>query len=134
MVNYIAIIVAAVASMIIGMVWYSPNVFGKKWIKLQGFKASEVKKMHKKNCKQTMTVALIAALVTAYVLAYIMGLLGSASPAEGAKVGFWIWLGFVATSQLSAVLWEGKPKELWCLNTVHSLVCLAVMGAIIGAF
>jgi hypothetical protein len=31
-INYVAVFVAALASMIIGAAWYSPILFGKEWI------------------------------------------------------------------------------------------------------
>jgi len=45
--NYLAIIAAAIASMLIGWLWYGP-LFGKQWMKLAGLKKSDMKKMKKK--------------------------------------------------------------------------------------
>ena len=132
MINYVAVLVAAVASMVIGFLWYSPALFGKKWLKLMKIKAKDIKKMQK-GAKEGYIVAFISALVTAYVLAYFLGLLDIKTAVEGAKVGFWAWLGFIATTQIGSVLWEGKPKELFVLNTAHALIGLVVMGAILAA-
>src|SRR3989304_2240917 len=35
-INYLAVVVAAVASMIIGAIWYSPRVFGRRWWRVTG--------------------------------------------------------------------------------------------------
>ncbi|HEY4267070.1 MAG TPA: DUF1761 domain-containing protein, partial [Galbitalea sp.] len=39
-INYIAVILATLSSMIIGSVWYTPKVFGNYWMKLSGVKPS----------------------------------------------------------------------------------------------
>ncbi len=36
MVNYLAVLVAAIVGMVVGFIWYSPKVFGKMWMKLSG--------------------------------------------------------------------------------------------------
>lgn len=33
-VNYLAVLVSAIASMVLGMIWYNPSVFGNTWMKL----------------------------------------------------------------------------------------------------
>jgi len=131
--NYVAIIVAAVVSMAIGFLWYSPSMFGKQWRKLMGIKKKDMKKMEKKG-KQSMIWAFISIIVTAGVLSLIIKWLGLNTWQAGANIGFWIWLGFVATSQLGIVLWEGKPLKLYLINAGHHLVSLAVMGAILAAW
>ena len=35
-VNYMTVLAAAVASMAVGLLWYSPLLFGKPWMKLMG--------------------------------------------------------------------------------------------------
>tara|TARA_B100000315_G_C14350442_1_gene483739 strand:+ start:388 stop:786 length:399 start_codon:yes stop_codon:yes gene_type:complete len=132
MVNNIAVLVAAIGSMVVGMLWYGP-LFGQKWVKLMGWNKAEAKKKQEAG-KKSLVYAFIGTLVTAYVLAMFIGNLGASGPRAGAIVGFWIWLGFLATSQVGRVLWEGSPKQLYYLNTFFNLVNLAVMGAIIGAF
>ena len=54
--NYLAIIVAALSTFLIGGLWYSPAAFGKLWMKENGFteegmKNSKAKKKERK--KQT---------------------------------------------------------------------------------
>ncbi len=37
-INYLAVVVAAIANMVLGFLWYG-SLFGKQWIKLSGFTA-----------------------------------------------------------------------------------------------
>ena len=128
-VNYVAIIVAAIANMVVGYLWYSKMLFGKAWMKLMG-----KKDMGKKDSMLMMMGAgYVSSVVMAYVLAIFIQLNGAATPLAGAMTAFWAWLGFVATVTLGSVLWEGKSIQLWVLNAAHHLVGMAVMGAVLVA-
>ncbi len=131
-VNYVAILVAGIASMIIGMAWYSPNFFGKKWMHAIGMKMpnkSEMKAMQKKMMPSYLAMY-VGAAVTAYVLSL---LLGNHTLMDGVMLGFWVWLGFFATSALSHVFFEGRSWTYYYVVVGHHLVNLIVMGAIIGS-
>ena len=131
-VNFIAVFVAAIASMIIGFVWYSPFAFGKMWMGEMGISAKKVAdKKKKQNMPVTLGISFIAALVMAYVLAHIISYAQAKTVLEGAQAGFWLWLGFVATTMLSSVLFGGKSVKLFIINSAHYLVVLLVMGAIL---
>lgn len=133
-INYVAVIVTAIVSNIIGFIWYAPSVFGTKWMKLSGITRKDMKKQEKTRSRSMFWNA-IATLVMAYVLSiFIKQLLNITTAFEGAQVGFWIWLGFIATVILGDVLWQGKPVKLYYLNAAHWLVSMLVMGAIIGAW
>jgi len=133
-INYLAILVASIVSFIIGMLWYSPLLFGKAWIKLMNFSKEDMNKAKKKGMGKTMLLGFIATLVTAYVLSYFINVLRYSSAGDGAVLGFMIWLGFLATTLLGSVLWEGKPYALYFLNITYHLVNLVILGAILGAW
>jgi len=132
-VNVVAVIIAAVANFIIGFIWFSPMVFGKRWQKLSGIDAKKMNEM-KKDMPMRYVGGIITSLIMAWVLAIIINYapLATVTTAFGALVGFWVWLGFFATSSLGGVLWEGKSIDLWTLNNTLHLIALIVMGAIIG--
>lgn len=127
-INYLALIVAAIANMAIGMLWYGP-LFGKQWMAMTGLTKESMKDMPLKPW-QAMIGGLITSLVIAYVLLFFT-LTWVTSLSEALMSAFWIWLGFVATTQLSGFLWEGKSFKLFLLNTGYSLVAYGVMAAIL---
>jgi len=131
---YLSILVASVVAFVVGMLWYSPLLFGKMWIELMGFSAKDMKKAKKKGMGKTMLLGFVSVLVMAYVFRYLISVLGYSTSWDGAVLGLWIWLGFLATSMLGNVLWEGKPFALYLINATHYLVVLVVMGAILGAW
>ena len=132
-VNYMAVLVAAVAAFALGFFWYSPMAFGKQWMKLSGISAKQTK-AKKNSMMSNMLVGFISTLVMAYVLANFVSVLNITTWLNGAIAGFWIWLGFVGTVTLGGVLWKGEPVKLWVLNNAHNLLSLAVMGAIIAVW
>ena len=130
-INYWAVLVAGVASMVLGMLWYGP-LFGKRWMQLSGFTQADMEKAKAGGMGKTYFWAFVGALVTAYVLAHFVGYFGADTVGRALQLAFWAWLGFVVTSSLDSVLWEGKPKELYLINIGYRLVSLAVMALIIA--
>ena len=134
MVNYIAIIVASIVSFVIGMLWYSPLLFGNLWMKSAGLSKDKIGKAKKKGMGKTILIAFLTTVIMVYVLGYLLNILNYNDAISGAIIGFLVWLGFLATTGLGRVLWEGKSFSFYLINTLHELVSLVVIGAILGAW
>lgn len=134
-INYWAVLAAAAANMVIGFLWYGP-VFGKEWMRLSGISNASKKEQAqmKEKGKKSMGIAVVTSLIMAYVLAHFAVYVQAANAMDGIVLAFWLWIGFFATTQLGIVLWENKPLKLYILNTLNSLVSLAVMAAIIASW
>lgn len=130
-VNYLAVLVSGLAAFVVGMLWYSPVLFGDLWMKL-----ANVKKTKPSSGEMAVLslLGLVLALVTAFVLAHFIAAIGAVGPAEGAEVAFWAWLGFVATKFAGRVLWEGVSFKLFLINGAYELVVMLAMGVILGAW
>ncbi len=129
--NWLAVLVSAIASMILGWLWYGP-LFGKVWINMMGFTKKDMDAAKKKGMAKSYLLMFISALVTASVISILVGMTGTSDAIGGMILGFWVWLGFVATITLSSVLWEGKKFSLWFLNNAYNLINLLIIGAILG--
>ena len=136
-INYWAVLAAAVASMVIGSLWYGP-LFGKMWIALSGMSEAKMNEAKSRGMTTVYIVAFIGSLVMSYVLAHALVFAASymrvSGIGAGLMVGFWNWLGFVAPVTLGMVLWEGKSWKLWILNNSYYLVTLLVMGVILASW
>ena len=130
-VNLVAVVIAAVANMAIGFLWYSMSVFGKPWMKLLGLTKEDLEKA-KREMGPKYGIMVVASLVMACILAGIVGLAGSNTLVGGAKVGFAVWLGFVATIGLNSYIFESKPINLYFINVGYYLVALVVQGVILA--
>ncbi len=134
-VSWFGILIAGIASMIIGALWYSPLLFGKAWMRASGFSDKDLEKANAKGMRKSYLVMFVGALITAYILGmliYLTGLKGSFI--EGAKLGALVWLGFVAVVQIGNVLWDGKSMNYFYINAGYWLVNLVAMGGILGKF
>ncbi len=119
-INWVALIAAAIASMVVGFIWYGP-LFGKAWMKL-----TDKKEMgDKKEMPKTYAILFAASLVTAYVLSVLGASFNTA---------FWVWLGFQATLSLHAVLFEKQSWNLYFLKAGHQLVSLLAMSWVLNYF
>jgi len=130
-VNLLPVLVAGVVAYAIGALWYSPVLFGNKWMALMGLKKES---MPKEGMGKSYAAGFVATLVMSYVLALFILATEMAGWTGGAFVGFWVWLGFVATVTFGSILWENKPFSLFALNNGHYLVVFMVMGAILGGW
>lgn len=128
-INFVPVVVAAIASMVVGFLWYGP-LFGKVWMSLSKVDEAKLKEMQQKGMGPAYAISLLMALVMAYVLACFAK--GWATGVTGAfHLAFWPWLGFVVTTNVTGVLWEEKPWGLYFLSVAHSFVSIFVMALIL---
>lgn len=132
--NISAIIVAALVAFVIRWLWYSPLLFGTPWQRLSGISKTDLEKAWKRGMVKTFIADLILCVITASVLELFLGLTRAAGAGQGMQIGFFLWLGFVATTTFRRLLWEMKPLTLWFLDNAFHLIACLVMGAILGAW
>ncbi|HIH25913.1 DUF1761 domain-containing protein [Candidatus Woesearchaeota archaeon] len=134
-INYLAVLVAAIASMIIGGLWYSPVLFGNVWMKLSGITQKDVEKAKKQGMMKSMGRSyffmFVMCLLTAYILAVLLNLVQAVNVKTGIHLGLLIWLGFIATVTSSSVIWEKKPFKLYIIGNGYNVVNLVVMSIIL---
>lgn len=132
-INYLAVLVAAVAAFLAGGLWYSPILFGKMWMHLTGKTEQDMKKG---NVGMSYLLAFLFTLLMSYVLAHALVFASAYLKATGVQAGLmaavWNWLGFVLPVQIWQQLWEGKSWKLFLINGGHTLVGLLVMGVILS--
>lgn len=134
-INYLAVLAAAVVSMVIGSVWYGP-LLGKAWMKELGMKHKEMTAAVKQEMMRAYGLMFVGSLVMAYVLAHVTTFASAYTQTTGVPAGlmsgFWNWLGFVAPVTLGSVLWEGKSWKMWCINNGYYIITLLAMGVLLA--
>ena len=133
-VNILAVVVAAVATFLLGAVWYSPVLFAKQWMHAHGYTAEKVEEIKKKGVTRAYAVAAVCYLVMAYVLALLASYTQATSLAQGLWLGFLVWLGFAATLGLTANMFSDKPVAVWVIDAGYQLAYLLVMGVIVSVW
>jgi len=131
-VNYVAVVLAMVSSMVVGSIWYARSVFGSTWIKL----AKIDMKKDRGSVFKPIAVTLVVSLITAYVLAHVTYLSNQffhhSFLQDALSTAFWVWLGFTAARFVTHDAFEGRPAKLTLLNCAHEFVTIMLMGLIIG--
>ena len=134
-INLWAALVAALATMMIGFLWYS-LLFARPWMVLMGYDPDDQAKLGEmqKGAGPMYALSLVASLLSAAVLGKIVAIAAVNTALYGMKIGLAVWLGFVTTVQLTNALFSKQPAKLYAINTGYQLVCYLVMGAILGAW
>ncbi len=140
-INWAAVALATVVNMVIGALWFSPVMFAKPW-------TAEVEKTIGKETfqrlhdsmtsKGTATRTYGLMLVGAFLVSYVMGLVADWRAAdtivEGLMIGGVTWLGFVVTTALVTVLFEGRSLVVYFISMAHQLVAFAATGVILAVW
>lgn len=127
-VNYLAVLAATVATMIIGFLWYSPVLFGKAWVKQMGKNMEEMSG----GGPATYILTALTALVGAYILALLMTLTDEQNICTGLCIGLLVGISISAKIGMN-FLFEGRKSGLYFITIGYHLVSYAVAGLIIGA-
>jgi hypothetical protein len=132
-INLLAVLVAAIATMMVGFLWYSPLLFAKAWMREMGYDPNDKAKTEemKKSAGPAYGGFFLASLVSAFILALFLHWLRVKSLHFGLMVGFHVWLGFVATVQFTSALFTKQSMKLFGINTSYQLVCYLAMAAIL---
>jgi hypothetical protein len=130
-INYLAVIAAAVVSFVLGGIWYSPVLFGPRWMRAIGKSEAEFKQG---NVAFAYVGAFVAGLAMAYVLALFLALAQAKTLPQAAWVALWAWIGFMATPTLSNYLFSGWSRDLYLINNGYSLISLLIMGGILATW
>lgn len=133
-INFWAVLVCAVVSLVIGSIWYGP-IFGKKWMQIVGADKYDMerRKQMQKEAMPLYIVQFLLSLFQAYVLAhYIYGW----SEASGVENALWIVAAFVIPTTAGASMWtadSGKVK--WARFLIQAgcqVVTFVAFGLILG--
>ncbi len=131
--NWLAVLVAGLSTMVVGFLWYSPLLFAKSWMREMGYDPNDKARMEemRKSAGPAYGGSFVASLLSAFTLALILHGLRAEDLHTGVMLGFHVWLGFVATVQFTGALFAKQSMKLFAINTGYQLVCYLVMGVIL---
>jgi hypothetical protein len=103
-INVWAVLLSAVASMVIGSVWYARPVLGNAWIKL----AKMDEKAMKVQAAKCLVIAFVLSLLMAFVLAHLAYIANQffhhSFFEDSVETAVWVWLGVAFTRTLSLMI------------------------------
>lgn len=126
--NFLAVAAAAVSSFLLGGLWYSPALFGRRWAALNRLSEEQLRG----GAGRAFGGAFVCQLIAAVNLAFFIGADASFGFAlfAGAAAG----AGWVATGLTTTFLFERRPGALIAIDAGYHVAALAMMGAILGAW
>ncbi len=126
--NWLAVVVAALAYFVLGAIWYSNALFGKQYRAAIGVAPDA--------SGQPVPTALFTNLVGWFVTAIALGLIsnsiGADSFGDGLALGLVVWAGFIATNRIVAAAYEGPNRALMMVNGPYNLLGFLIMGVILA--
>ena len=126
-INWVAVVLCAVSSLVLGGIWYSPILFAKAWQHAAGLSEEQAKSG---NMGLIFGLAFLLSLIAAAVFAMFLGTemsLGAAT-AAGLSAG----LCWVAASYGISYLFERRPLKLWLINGGYHTLQFTLFGLILG--
>jgi hypothetical protein len=128
-VNWLAVVLAMVASMALGMAWYM--TLSRQWLAALGKSRDEI--------DQSDVTPYVWSVVVQLVMAYFIALLtpalfGETNVVNGLLCGAHMWLGFVITSMILNHRYQGQKWSLTLIDGGYLLGVLLVQGLVIGLF
>lgn len=133
-INYIAVLLAAVSSMIVGAIWYAKPVFGRTWMRLSNITDEDMKKNPVAPLVITFLVSILTALVLAGATTLAHAFYEGNFLVDALLTAAILWIGFTAARMLTHDLFDRRPANLTVLNMAHELVTVLVMAVIIGVW
>lgn len=157
-INFLALIAAALSTLVIGFIWYNPKVFGTIWMKESGLTEE---KMKEANIAVVFIMAVFFAFLISMTLQFLTihqwgafsmtgGNVATAKPSyaafmadygtafrtfkHGAFHGFLTGL-FLAFPMIATnALFERKSWKYTLINSGYWILCFIIMGGIICAW
>lgn len=128
-ISWTADITALIASVILGIIWFHPAVFGTAWMRLVNLKKEQTKNTR---ARMAMLYNLPITFIIAANIAAFCKHFKHDTAAEGFLIGY--DLGLIICLFLAIhYLYEQRPLKLYAIVAGYTLVSMSIMGMIIGA-
>jgi hypothetical protein len=124
----LAVLIAVLSTFVLGGLWYSPLLFGKRWQALVGLTDEALGR----DLLRVFGAAVLAASLFCVNLGFFIG--GASSTAFGAFAGFATGFGFVAAGLFLSYTFARRPLALVAIDAGYHVVAGTAAGVIFGAF
>lgn len=128
-IDYLAVIIAAVAGMVFGAIWYMPGVFGDSWRAALGHE-----RWRHGDPRITVPVRVVATGITAFSLAVLLSGAGVTTLAGSMRLGLVVGAGVVVPTIVADYQFMGRTWKLIWLTAGHRVLHVLTMSSVLGAF
>lgn len=135
-INYWAVLVCGVLSMVLGAVWYGP-LFGKKWMEIVGVSEEDLAR-RKEMQKAAGPLYLVQFALTLFQVLVLAHLIADTQRASGLERAVWIWAAFVIPTLAGSSMWTNEATRVkWARFLIqggYQLVIFVVFGLVISVW
>lgn len=129
-INHFAVIVCAFANLVLGALWYSPVLFGKAWMQVNGLTEERLKQV---SIAPRLVLTFLLSLVMSYNLAFFLND-AKTTASWGATAGLLTGLGWAAMIFTVIALFELRPVRYILINGGFIVVYFTLIGFILGVW
>jgi hypothetical protein len=106
--NWLAVIVAAVAYWILGAIWYAQPVFGNAWIRAGGIEITEGQRPG----AAVYIIPLIGNFLAVVATAMLAVATGTTEAADAIVLGLVVWGGYAVSLTLNSATFDTRPQPV----------------------
>jgi hypothetical protein len=126
-VSWPAVLICAFSAFLLGGMWYSPQFFGRVWVREAG------QSFQPGHPTRAYVTSFLFMLISAFVFDYFLGFLGERPElGDAVRWGATVGAGFVAASFGINYQFAGRSSLLWVIDAGYHLVQFTLYGLIIG--
>ena len=131
-VNLWAVLLATASTMVVGSIWYTPRVFGTRWMALAHVDRDRMASRGVVPIIVTVVVSFVTAWVLAGATSIAHAFYDGAFLTDALLTGGFLWAGFTAARIITHDAFEARPTALTVLTVSHELATVLVMALVIG--
>jgi Protein of unknown function (DUF1761) len=124
--NWLAILVAAVAWFAFSAAWYSVPPLSNAWMR-----AAKVTPTEGPPLVSLLFPTFVGYFVTSTVIAMLAKAIGAATFADGLALGIVLGIGFGVVGALVTQLYEQKGGTYWLINGVNAIIAYSIVSVIV---
>ena len=124
-VNWVGVIVGNIALLIIGFVWFMPNVFGNRWIALMGRPGEQLKP------GPDFILSVLSGTLNSFVMAVLALNLKATTVGDGILLGLVVFGGFFLSYMTANTVFAKRSWTLWGIDVGHALIAQVVLAVIV---
>lgn len=131
-INHWIILILAVAHQLIGAAWYSPFLFGYRWINASGFRFSDLPPVTGLDFYLPFILSVIASVLLCYTMTILYIKLNIVTASKGIKWSFVFWFVFLFLGVLTHNLFAQRPVALTIIDSGRDCLIYVLSGLVIS--
>jgi hypothetical protein len=124
-VNWVGVIVGNIALLIIGFVWFMPQVFGNRWIAYMGRPGEQLKP------GPDFILSILSGTLNSFVMAVLALNLKASTAGDGVLLGLVVFAGFFLSYMTANTVFAKRSWGLWAIDVGHALIAQVVLAVIV---